>query len=600
MEPGRARTALALILLAGILVRAAHLVALASSVFPQIQLAIPGADTGAHWDWSREILAGDWLGRNTFHQYTDWMKEIAPLDTWIRWWGGAEIFYREPAYPYFLAIARAALGLFGAGSSLLAVFALQMLLGLLRPLVLFALGRRLLDARAGLVAAAAGALYGPFVFFEGSLLRDWIPPILDPLLLFAILRAADAGRARPWMLAGLLFGICTLVRSSILLFLPLALLWILVEQREKPLGPLRPCALLLAGLAIGFVPLAARNLAVGAPMLSITNRAPEAIVESNAVDAMPIGMPVPPSMPGILEKAQGSALRAAILTAEQYEGRWSELLSKQWIKLWGAFDPREHSDNLDYEYGRAVSPALRFAPGFALAGLLGAAGLLFFLRHGGAHRLALLYVVSALLAQLVTVVVGRYRLGMVAVLLAAGAAYAVVCWDRLRAPNPRPALAALALLPLLLGAHFGLQPKELRDPAFDKTSRELEYAIAVELRVEQGRFEDALVEVRRFRAWSADRPNLDVQARFLEGFARSAWGESLAAEGKAKEARAQAYAARRAFQVPLQEPTAWFHLGKVFLAIGERAEGEKWLARYLAEDPGGEYAKEARELVEPR
>src|SRR5207249_4256790 len=137
------RIALALILLAGLLVRAAHLAAIARTVFPRIQLAIPGADTAAHWQWSDEILAGDWLGRSTFHQFTDWMKEIAPLETWFRWWGGERIFYREPAYPYFLAILRLALGRLGAGSSLLAVFGVQLLLGALRPLVLFALGRRL-------------------------------------------------------------------------------------------------------------------------------------------------------------------------------------------------------------------------------------------------------------------------------------------------------------------------------------------------------------------------------------------------------------------------------------------------------------------------
>jgi 4-amino-4-deoxy-L-arabinose transferase-like glycosyltransferase len=114
--------------------------------------------------------------------------------------------------------------------------------------------------RAGLLAAAVGAIYGPFVFFVGSLLRDWLPPILDPLLILALLRAHDSARPRDWILAGLLFGGCVLVKSSILLFLPLAVVWIAWESRS-----MRSIAFLAAGLAIGIAPLVARNLAVGAP-----------------------------------------------------------------------------------------------------------------------------------------------------------------------------------------------------------------------------------------------------------------------------------------------------------------------------------------------
>lgn len=562
------RRALAAILVVGLLVRAAHFAALASSALPGIQLAIPGADTAAHWQWSGEILAGDWLGRNTFHQVTGWMTELAPIETWYRWWGSEKTFTREPAYPYFLALVRLV-----AGSSLLGVLGIQLLLGALQPLVLFALGRRVAGERAGLLAALVGAIYGPFVFFEGTLLRDWMPPILDPLVILAILRARDGDRTRDWILAGVLFAICVLVRSSMLLFLPLALAWILWEGKGARSLPL------LAGFAIGFAPLVARNLAVGAPAFAVTNRAPEAIVESNAVDAVPIGMPVPRSMPAILEQARGRALRAAVLTVEQYEGRPLDFLRVQFLKLWGAFDPREFPDNLDYEYGRAVSPVLRFAPGFAIVGLFGVAGLVFFLRRGGAHRLVTLYVLSALGAQLVTVVVGRYRLGTVAALIAVGAAYAVACCERTRGLRP------LLLLPVLAIGYLVLRPAPLVDPAFDDTGRALEYGATVQLEVEDGRFEDALAEVARFRRNSGDKPRADVQAGYLEGFVRCAWGEDMVSHGRTADARAQAIAARTAFDQPLQDASAWLQLGNLFVAVGEREEGEKWLARYRRESP---------------
>lgn len=591
----RARVLLAVILALGLLVRAAHFAAIADSVLPGIQLAIPGSDTAAHWEWSGEILAGDWLGRETFHQYTPWMQELAPIETWYRWWGGEKVFNREPVYPYFLAVVRLLLAPFGGRDSVLAVLGVQLLLGALQPLVLFALGRRLLDERAGLLAATAGAVFGPFLFTQGTLLRDWIPPLLDPLLLLAILRARDRSRTLDWIVAGGLFGASVLVRSSILLFLPLALAWIAWEGRP---GRLRAAAFLLVGLAIALSPLLARNVAVGAPLLAITNRAPETIVEANSVETTPVGMPIPPSMPAILEEARGSAWRAAVSTVQQYQGRWGAFARNQMLKLWGAFDPLEHSDNLDYGYGRAVSPVLRFAPGFALVGLFGAAGLLLAFRRGGVHRLVLLYVAATLAAQLLIVIVGRYRLGMAAALMALGADFALRTWDVLRGPSPRPALPSLLLLPLLLGAHFAFQPRELRDPAFRTSGRELEYGIAVELYTRDGRFEEALAEVRRFREHAQVGRTLAAQAGFLEGYLHCAWAEALRASGRTDRARDHAAAAEKAFDVPWQEASAWFRLGRLRIELGDPAEGKTFLERYLREDPRGPFAEDARRLLE--
>ena len=436
------RRALLLLTALALLLRSAHFVAIAGSPFPLLQLEVPGGDMAAHWAWSEQILAGDWLGRSTYHQFPEWMRAIAPIETWHRWWGGEKIFHREPLYPYFLALAR---GILGRGA-LLGVLGLQLALGALQPLVLFLLARRLFDTRAGLLAAAFGAIHGPFVYFESALLRDWVPPLLDPLLLVAILRARDREKAGSWILAGVLFGLSILIRSSLVLFLPLALGWIAWMGRDQLARTARAASFFLLGLALGFAPLAARNLAVGAPILAMTNRAPEAIVESNAADSIPIGMPIPESMPGILERAGGSARIAAVETAKQYEGRWGSLLRLQVLKLWGAFDPREHADNLDYEYGRWISPAIRWAPGFAMAGLFGVAGILLFLRRGGGHALVVLYVLSVLGGQLVTVIVGRYRLGLTAMLIVMGAGYAVWCWDHLRPKVTREAILAVSPL----------------------------------------------------------------------------------------------------------------------------------------------------------
>ena len=60
------------------------------------------SDMAASWAWSGRILAGDILGRDTPHQYTRWMQEWAPLETWERWWGGRTIFHQAPLWAYVL------------------------------------------------------------------------------------------------------------------------------------------------------------------------------------------------------------------------------------------------------------------------------------------------------------------------------------------------------------------------------------------------------------------------------------------------------------------------------------------------------------------
>ncbi|MEM8739455.1 MAG: hypothetical protein AAGG38_13410, partial [Planctomycetota bacterium] len=60
-------------------------------------------DMAFYWEWSGQILAGDWLGRDTPHPSFTWMEEMGDEATWHRWWGGAKIFQSEPFYPYAIA-----------------------------------------------------------------------------------------------------------------------------------------------------------------------------------------------------------------------------------------------------------------------------------------------------------------------------------------------------------------------------------------------------------------------------------------------------------------------------------------------------------------
>ena len=170
----------------------------------------------AFWEWAQEILEGDLLGRNTYHFYYNWMGELASQETWYRWWGGKEIFQQAPFYPYWLA------GILALSNvSIEFVIFLQLVLGSLHPLVMYYLARRVFNENVGLIAATFTAIYGPFIFNQGALLRDWIPPILEPLALLALLKAQASRQAYHWCLAGAMLGLAVLTKETILLFFPI-------------------------------------------------------------------------------------------------------------------------------------------------------------------------------------------------------------------------------------------------------------------------------------------------------------------------------------------------------------------------------------------
>src|SRR5262245_20786358 len=99
----RERVIVLLILGLGLGIRVVHFISIGQTAFPLFPLVLDQSDMNTFWEWARTIVAGDWLGRDTYHPAFNWMKAIAPQDTWYRWWGGKAIFQQAPLYPYFVA-----------------------------------------------------------------------------------------------------------------------------------------------------------------------------------------------------------------------------------------------------------------------------------------------------------------------------------------------------------------------------------------------------------------------------------------------------------------------------------------------------------------
>ena len=100
---------------------------------------IVSMDSAVYFNWAQIILEEGWLG--------------------------TEIFYRAPFYPYLLSII-----FWFAPNNLLAVYIMQLVMGLCSVALIYSIGKRIYGERAGLIAAGFSLLYSPLTFFETKIL----------------------------------------------------------------------------------------------------------------------------------------------------------------------------------------------------------------------------------------------------------------------------------------------------------------------------------------------------------------------------------------------------------------------------------------------
>ena len=482
---------LLIVLLLGLLIRLAHGWTIARTAFLKITFISTNSDPYAFWHWAQTILAGDLLGRETYHPYFTWMKELAPLETWYRWWGGKAIFQQAPLYPYGVA------GLLALSyNSLPFVILVQLLLGAVQPLVMFGLARRLYDDdRVGLVAAALTAGYGPFIFHQGTLLRDWLPPLLEPLALLGVLRAGASGGVQGGLLGGAFIGIATLTKESAFVLLPIGILWLVLENRGAVRRAAPPAAALLLGFLLALSPLVARNYLVGVPLFALSNRATEGLIEGNAADTYPVGLHHPLSMKGILERSGGRLGGVIRETLGTYQGDWLGFANIQLLKLRGIADPLEVPNNVGFAYGIEISPVLRFMLRYGGIFPLGVTG---FLLSPGARRKRLvmaLYGLFTVAGISLAPIMARYRLVLIPVLIVYGAAGLVWLYDAVRTGQKAKGIMGLSLLlSVALVQHVLIPIGKLRDIPYYSVHH-ADYIFSAQIYASEGRPDRAVAEL---------------------------------------------------------------------------------------------------------
>ena len=130
----------------------------------------------------------------------------------------------SPLYPLFLR------GLVTVG---LAPRYVQVLLGAASCVLLALIGRALWGPGTGLIAALCAALYGPAIYFTGSLLPPVLAVFLVLLLLAALLWTDQRSNRWAFLGVGLLLALCLLAAPQVALFAPAVLWWLWIGERRR-------------------------------------------------------------------------------------------------------------------------------------------------------------------------------------------------------------------------------------------------------------------------------------------------------------------------------------------------------------------------------
>lgn len=191
--------------------------------------------------------------------------------------------FRTPAYPIALAAVFSL-----TGPSVAAGKVFNCILGGLTPLGVYRLGETMLPRRAAMLAGAITVVQPTVFFVNATLYSETLSTVAflwTNVALVRLMRRADAGgasSARPWLLAGALLGLLTLVKPQHALWLPFLILAAVWRWRAS----LTRAASIVALAAIGFcatmAPWWARNAWVtGGSFVPLTTSGAKTLVDAN-------------------------------------------------------------------------------------------------------------------------------------------------------------------------------------------------------------------------------------------------------------------------------------------------------------------------------
>ena len=318
-------------------------------------------------------------------------------------------------------------------------------------LLLFLIGRRMFNARVGLIAAAMMAVWPSALFLTG-LWTETLYVMLELLFVWLCLRAGDRPTLARFVAAGLCAGVATLTRPNLLILLPLLPFWSAVVFRRDRRALVMSLAVPVAAVAV-IAPWTYRNYRVFHKFIPVSTLSGTNLLQGNNDQSLEqpdlLGYWTVDYMPKFQERARGMdeaerdelAAQMAKAWLMDHRDQWGLLA---WNKLEQFWSPFLHQSGPTARWAMLLSWGIILP--LALPAMLATCWGFARGRHAGLIVHAL--VLSALAAYLIVYVVPRYRFPIEPffVLMAAATVDWPVSRLRRRRPVESPATGAVPVV----------------------------------------------------------------------------------------------------------------------------------------------------------
>lgn len=172
--------------------------------------------------------------------------------------------FMSPLYPLFLAFLLDRLGDFTVWARLF-----QIALGTGTVLLVYAAGMRLFNRTAGYVAALLAALYPAFIYYDNQILLESLLTFTLIAQVYAFIRATDEETILWPSLAGLALGVAIILRGSLVVLLPVVLVYIW-RSRVIPGSRLKFAGVYTLLALVVVLPVSIRNSNVAGEFVPLT------------------------------------------------------------------------------------------------------------------------------------------------------------------------------------------------------------------------------------------------------------------------------------------------------------------------------------------
>ena len=330
-----------------------------------------------------------------------------------------DAFYMAPLYPYFLS------GLYAIFSgNLIFIAIVQLLLDTVVCYLVYYLGSRIYDERAGIVAAFLACFYRTSIVYAATILSDALILFLYILFIALVYFALQKPGVERWTASGVVLGLAALAKPTIAVYLPFLFIGLHLYP-EKDILPgkirrnLQPAAvlgllLLVSGLVI--LPVTIRNFFVSGKLVPICTNGPINWRIGNSSDSI-----------GLFYYPKGEFL------APFSSAFWKLFLTK--LHLF--FTSYEWPQNLNVHLMEKAIPVLKAAfVKFGFIVPLGVAGLFALLADWKRNFILITFTLSNVLWVVLFFVTDRYRLPAVGCFSVCAGYFIVWTVEKLKEKKP--------------------------------------------------------------------------------------------------------------------------------------------------------------------